>query len=66
MTTQDTHAPAIDQEKLDAFMGAFVGDLGAAATTALVLIGDKLGLYRAMADSQPVTSTDLAERTGTR
>jgi SAM-dependent methyltransferase len=66
MTTQDTHAPAIDQEKLDAFMGAFVGDLGAAATTALVLIGDKLGLYRAMADSQPLTSTDLAERTGTR
>jgi 2-polyprenyl-3-methyl-5-hydroxy-6-metoxy-1,4-benzoquinol methylase len=56
----------IDQDKLDAFMGAFVGDLGAAATTALVLIGDKLGLYRAMADSAPVTSAELAERTGTR
>src|SRR3954451_5774306 len=69
MTTQDRPvvAPAvIDQDKLDAFMGAFVGDLGAAATTALVLIGDKLGLYRAMADSQPVTSAELAERTGTR
>jgi 2-polyprenyl-3-methyl-5-hydroxy-6-metoxy-1,4-benzoquinol methylase len=69
MTTQDRPvvAPAaIDQEKLDAFMGSFVGDLGAAATTALVLIGDKLGLYRAMADSLPVTSAELAERTGTR
>src|SRR3954451_9652835 len=65
MTTQD-HPAVIDQDKLDAFMGAFVGDLGAAATTALVLIGDKLGLYRAMADSQPVTSAELAERTGTR
>jgi SAM-dependent methyltransferase len=65
MTAQDTRT-TIDQEKLDAFMGAFVGDLGAAATTALVLIGDKLGLYRAMADSAPVSSAELAERTGTR
>jgi 2-polyprenyl-3-methyl-5-hydroxy-6-metoxy-1,4-benzoquinol methylase len=65
MTTQDAHA-AVDQGKLDAFMNAFVGDLGAAATTALVLIGDKLGLYRAMADSAPVTSAELAQRTGTR
>ncbi len=64
MTTQT--APTIDEDKLNAFMGAFVGDLGAAATTALVLIGDKLGLYRAMADSQPISSTELAEKTGTR
>ena len=66
MTTQDPHAPAVDQEKLDAFMAAFVGDIGAAATIPLVLIGDKLGLYRAMDDSQPVTSAELAQRTGTR
>jgi 2-polyprenyl-3-methyl-5-hydroxy-6-metoxy-1,4-benzoquinol methylase len=65
MTAHDT-TTTVDQEKLDAFMGAFVGDLGAAATTALVLIGDKLGLYRAMADSAPVSSAELAERTGTR
>jgi 2-polyprenyl-3-methyl-5-hydroxy-6-metoxy-1,4-benzoquinol methylase len=64
MAPQDT--PTVDQAKLEAFMAAFVGDLGAAATTALVLIGDKLGLYQAMADSAPVTSTELAERTGTR
>jgi 2-polyprenyl-3-methyl-5-hydroxy-6-metoxy-1,4-benzoquinol methylase len=60
-----THTP-IDEDKLNAFMGAFVGDLGAALGTALVLIGDKLGLYKAMADGTPVTPEVLAERTGTR
>ena len=38
--------PTIDQAKLDAFMGQFVNDLGAAATAPLVVLGDKLGLYR--------------------
>jgi SAM-dependent methyltransferase len=55
----------IDQERLEALMGQFVLDLGAAATTALVVIGDRLGLYKAMADSEPVTPAELAERTGT-
>ena len=58
--------PTIDEAKLEAFMEQFVGDLGACATAPLVLIGDKLGLYKAMADSEPVTPADLAERTGTR
>ncbi len=56
---------AIDQAKLDEFMGRFVGDLGAALSAALVVIGDRLGLYRAMADGSPVTPEELAERTGT-
>jgi len=56
-------AVGIDEAKLEEFMGQFVGDLGAAITAPLVLIGDKLGLYRAMADSRPVTSHELAERT---
>jgi 2-polyprenyl-3-methyl-5-hydroxy-6-metoxy-1,4-benzoquinol methylase len=56
----------IDEAKLEQFMGQFVGDLGAAITAPLVLIGDKLGLYKAMADSEPVTSEQLAERTGCR
>ncbi|HEY2436696.1 MAG TPA: class I SAM-dependent methyltransferase [Solirubrobacteraceae bacterium] len=60
-----TAAPTIDQEKLDQFMGRFVGDLGAALSAALVVIGDRLGLYRAMADGSPVTPEQLAERTGT-
>ncbi|MBV8956214.1 MAG: methyltransferase domain-containing protein [Solirubrobacterales bacterium] len=46
-------------------MGRFVSDLGAALSAALVVIGDKLGLYRAMADGQPVSPEELATRTGT-
>ena len=55
----------IDQTRLDEFMGRFVGDLGAALSAALVVIGDRLGLYRAMADGQPVGAEQLARRTGT-
>jgi SAM-dependent methyltransferase len=58
-------ARSIDQAKLDEFMGRFVGDLGAAISAALVVIGDRLGLYRAMADGTPVRAEELAERTGT-
>jgi SAM-dependent methyltransferase len=55
----------INQAKLDEFMGRFVGDLGAAMSAALVVIGDRLGLYRAMADGEPVSPEELARRTGT-
>jgi 2-polyprenyl-3-methyl-5-hydroxy-6-metoxy-1,4-benzoquinol methylase len=58
-------AQEIDQAKLDQFMGRFVGDLGAAMSAALVVIGDRLGLYRAMSDSEPMTAEELARRTGT-
>src|SRR4051794_31419003 len=58
--------PTIDERKLEQFMGQFVQDMGAAATAPLVVIGDKLGLYKAMADGQPVTPAELAERTGCR
>lgn len=56
---------AIDETKLEAFMGQFVQDLGAALSVATVMIGDKLGLCKAMADGNPVTPRELAERTGT-
>ena len=56
---------AIDQAKLDDFMGRFVGDLGAVVSAALVVIGDRLGLYRAMGDGHPVTAEELAQRTRT-
>jgi 2-polyprenyl-3-methyl-5-hydroxy-6-metoxy-1,4-benzoquinol methylase len=55
----------VNQEKLDAFLGKMVGDLGAVATGALVLLGDRLGLYAAMRDG-PATAAELAKRTGTR
>src|SRR3954454_14924239 len=56
--------PTIDEQKLEQFMGQFVQDMGAAATAPLVVLGDKLGLYKAMADSEPVTPAELAARTG--
>lgn len=57
--------PAVDTTKLNEFMGRAVGDMGAAMHAVLVLIGDRLGLYRAMGDSQPVTPEELATRTAT-
>ena len=57
--------PALDPAKLDAFMGGVVTDMGAALHAVLVLLGDRLGLYKAMADSAPVTAGELAERTST-
>jgi 2-polyprenyl-3-methyl-5-hydroxy-6-metoxy-1,4-benzoquinol methylase len=58
-------APAIDIDKLHQFMGQAVGDMGAAMHAVLVLLGDRLGLYKAMADSKPVTPAELAQRTKT-
>jgi len=55
---------SIDQEKLNQFMQKAVGDLGATFHAALVVIGDKLGLYRAMAEAGPVTSSELAKLAG--
>ena len=52
-----------DPEKLNALMGHLVGDLGAALTGALVLLGDHLGLYKAMADGKPRTPKDIAKKT---
>jgi SAM-dependent methyltransferase len=50
---------------MNAFLGKVVGDFGAALSSALVYIGQKLGLYKAMAAAGPVTPADLAERTHT-
>ena len=55
----------IDEGKLNEFMGRFVGDLGATLSAALVVIGDRLGLYRALADGGPLDAEGLAQRTGT-
>jgi SAM-dependent methyltransferase len=55
----------IDQAKLEKFMGQALGELGAAINAALVLAGDKLGLYKAMAEAGPVTPAELARKTGT-
>ena len=55
---------AIDEGRLNAFLGKAVGDLGAAISAVLILIGDELGLYRALATG-PLKCAELATRTGT-
>ncbi len=57
-------APAIDLDKLMAFVFKAVDEVGATLNTALVVLGDKLGYYTTMADG-PVTPMQLAEATGT-
>ncbi|GLZ87253.1 SAM-dependent methyltransferase [Metapseudomonas resinovorans] len=54
----------MDESRLNDFMGKLVTDMGGAAMLANIILGDELGLYRAMADSQPVTPEELATRTG--
>jgi SAM-dependent methyltransferase len=56
---------SIDQDKLNAFLGRVVGDVGAAMSAALVVIGDRLGLYRALAERGPLDAAELARHTGT-
>jgi len=55
---------AVDNEKLNKFIGQFVGDLGAAVHAGMVVIGERLGLYKALA-SGPMTSSELAAKTST-
>src|SRR5580693_5604697 len=55
---------AVDMDKLNDFVGRFVGDLGAAVHAGMVVIGERLGLYKALA-AHPMTSTELASETKT-
>ena len=54
----------IDQTKLDDLLGRFVADLGATFNAATIVLGDRLGLFRALAEA-PATPAELAARTGT-
>ena len=56
--------PALNMDKLNAFVGQFVADLGAAVHTGMVVIGEKLGLYKALA-TEPMTPKQLAAKTKT-
>jgi SAM-dependent methyltransferase len=55
----------IDADILQGLVGQAVGDFGSVLNAALVVVGDRLGLYRAIAETGPLTSTQLAARTGT-
>ncbi|GGH20481.1 SAM-dependent methyltransferase [Alsobacter metallidurans] len=58
-------AAPLDGDRLNAFVGKMLGDMGAVFSGALVLMGDKLGLYKAMANAGPIGPQQLALRTQT-
>jgi SAM-dependent methyltransferase len=64
MTTVE-QPTAVDMDKLMGFVFKAVDEVGATLNTALVVMGDRLGLYRALAGAGPLTPTELAQRTGT-
>src|SRR5512134_2903000 len=63
--TEPANGREVDPAKLEAFIAKIVNELGATSGAVLVRIGDQLGLYKAMADGEPVTPAELARRTGT-
>ncbi|QZY28803.1 class I SAM-dependent methyltransferase [Nocardioides coralli] len=65
MTDVQQRPTEIDVDKLMGFVFRAVDEVGATLNTALVVMGDQLGYYRAMADAGPVTPTQLAHRTDT-
>ena len=64
MTTTE-QAVQVDGDKLMQFVFRAVDEVGATLNTALVVMGDRLGLYRALAGAGPLSPAELAERTGT-
>ena len=57
--------PALDAQQLEQFVLTAVDEIGATLNAALVVIGDRLGLYRALAAAGPLVAAELASRTGT-
>ena len=55
----------VDPDKLNAFLGQALNDMGAAFQTALIIMGERLGLYKAMAGAGPMTAEELARKTET-
>jgi SAM-dependent methyltransferase len=65
MTTLTEPPVTIDEAKLNAFIGRAIDDWGALTSAALIVIGDRLGLYSALDSGGPATPSELAARTGT-
>src|SRR5215510_8863833 len=57
--------PTLDPQKLEQFVFKAVDEVGATLNAALVVMGDKLGLYRALAGAGPLTPAEVASRTET-
>lgn len=56
--------PAPTQAQIEEFLGKFVTDTGAAVAGATVILGDRLGLYRAVAARQPAIPAEVAAESG--
>jgi SAM-dependent methyltransferase len=56
---------SVDEAKLQQLLGKMLGEVGAAFGIGLVLLGDKFGFYKALAEAGPLNSGELASRTGT-
>ncbi|MFL6401446.1 MAG: methyltransferase domain-containing protein [Nitrososphaeraceae archaeon] len=66
MSQQEANQNAIDQNKIQLFMNKAIGDIAGSSTAMLVIIGERLGLYKAMAQSNsPISVKELADKTGT-
>ncbi|MEZ0268843.1 MAG: methyltransferase domain-containing protein [Nitrososphaeraceae archaeon] len=66
MNRQDPKQNAIDQNKIQQFMNKAVGDIAGGSTAMLVIIGERLGLYKAMSQANsPISVKELADKTGT-
>src|SRR5918995_5163384 len=61
----DTTITSVDESRLEQFLGQVVADFSATEATAAAYVGDRLGLYRHLATSGPVTAEQLARATGT-
>jgi 2-polyprenyl-3-methyl-5-hydroxy-6-metoxy-1,4-benzoquinol methylase len=55
----------INEDKMHQFLGKVVGDFGASLSSSLAYLGQKLGLYKAIAEGGPVTPAELAQKTNT-
>jgi SAM-dependent methyltransferase len=64
-TTNPDPVRAVDEDRLGALVEQALGDFGSVLQAALVVVGDRLGLYRALAEHGSQTSAELAQRTGT-
>ena len=66
MSQQEANQNAIDQNKIQLFMNKAIGDIAGSSTAMLVIIGERLGLYRTMMEANgPVSVKELASMTGT-
>ena len=61
----NTETKVLDEERLNSFIGKVVQDFGASLSATLSYIGIKLGLYKALAEAGPLTSSELAKKTET-